>query len=738
MFDATFLPAIAIGSSGFGLAALTALLYQCLRQRRQLTYPLEEAPLPMLMIDRQGCIRATNHHLETLFGYGPGELIGQRMEILVPQTERTRHARMRDNYSKSPYPQPMSSRELHGLHKNGREIPIEVALSPRPSWRGMNVVATITDASERVMRTAELREANRLMQSIIHSAPFSIIATDAHGKIIAMSPAAERMLWYRSEELVGNCTPEILHDAQEVILAAEELSIELGEIIPPGFDAFVAKAKRGLTESREWTYIRKDGSRLPVQLTVTALRGPDHQLQGFLGIAYDISERKRNDDYIRYLAHHDALTSLPNRTLLQDRLTIAIERARRFNHRVALMMVDLDHFKRINDSLGHHMGDQLLIVVAQRLSACVRSSDTVARMGGDEFVMVLSDVETLEQIKIVAEKIVSDVAEPIHIGHHHLQVTPSVGVSVFPDDGNDATALLKNADTAMYAAKNKGRCNMQIFSLSMANSISARMEIEQALRHVLELDQLTLVFQPQISLRDQTIIGIECLLRWHHPEKGTFAPAQFIPIAEESGFIVPIGEWVLHKACAQARRLEHIAGRPLIMAVNLSPRQLSQKNLVAVVRSALFSSGLAPSSLELEITENMLIHNTEEISHQLQEIRELGVRIAIDDFGTGFSSLSYVTRFPIDRIKIDQSFVRNAIDDANSAAVTTAIIAMGRSLNLDVTAEGVETLAQRNFLIEHNCNSAQGFLYSHPLDALQIENFLQQHNGPSVTVIAEN
>ncbi len=732
MFDADALPAAILGS-GFGLLAVAAFVRHTLRRRRQLIYSLDEAPLPMLMIDRHGSILATNPPLETLFGYEPGELVGKRVEILVPQAERSRHENNRRRYGNSAYPRRMSNRELHGICKDGREIPVDVALSPRPSWSGMNVVATISDASERVLRTRELQEANRLMQSIIHSAPFSIIATDAQGKIIAMSPAAERMLWYRSEELVGHCTPEIIHDAQEVVRAAEELTTELGEIIQPDFNAFVAKAKRGLTDSREWTYVRKDGSRLPVQLTVTALRGPDHQLQGFLGIAYDISERKRADDYIRYLAHHDALTSLPNRTLLQDRLIIAIERARRFEHRVALMMVDLDHFKRINDSLGHHTGDQLLVVVAQRLSACVRSSDTVARMGGDEFVIVLSDVQMPEQIRMVAEKIVADISQPINIGHHQLQVTPSVGVSIFPDDGSDAITLLKNADTAMYAAKNHGRSNMQIFSLAMANSISERMEIEQALRHVLERNQLTLVFQPQISLTDYSIIGTESLLRWQHPEKGLISPAQFIPVAEESGFIVPIGEWVLHTACRQARRLEKIAGKPLLMSVNLSPRQLTQKNLVAIIRAALDGSGLAPSSLELEITENMLIHNSDEVSRQLQEIRALGVRIAIDDFGTGFSSLSYVTRFPIDRIKIDQSFIRNIIDDANSEAVITAIIAMGHGLKLDVTAEGVETIAQRNFLLERGCQSIQGYLYSRPLGADEIERFLAHHIDIPVT-----
>ena len=719
------------------VVVVTALIAVGLFWRRysrspQMLFRLEDTQLPMLVVDKRGLICNVNRELEELFGYERGELLQQSMEILVPLSQRDSHQKKRAAYSAAPKPQAMSRRQLNGLHKNGSQIPIEVSLSPRFSLRGVIVVATVIDVSEKVMRARELQDAYQLMQSIIHSAPFSMIATDPHGKIISMSPAAERMLWYRSDELVGRCTPELIHDAQEIAQQAESLSIELGEYVAPGFEAFVAKAKRGITDSREWTYIRKDGSRLPVQLTITALRGADHELRGFLGIAYDISERKRSDEYIRFLAHHDVLTGLPNRTLLQDRLTMAIERARRFHHRVGLIMVDLDHFKRINDSLGHHTGDQLLVVIAQRLASCARSSDTVARMGGDEFVVVLSDVHAVEDVRIVAEKIVEQVSKTISVGTHQLQTTPSIGVALFPDDGDDPVVLLKNADMAMYEAKATGRSNVQIFSLAMANSIVTRMEIEQALQQALALNQFALVFQPQISLHYGKVVGVESLLRWHCPGRGLTPPNQFIPVAEESGLIVPIGEWVLRTACNQARQFEKVAGHPLVMAVNLSPRQLMQKNLVSIISASLDDSGLAPSSLELEITENMLINNIEEVSRQLREIRALGVRIAIDDFGTGFSSLSYVTRFPIDRIKIDQSFVRNLTDDSNSVAVINAILAMAQGLHLNVTAEGVETRAQRDYLLQRGCQCAQGYFFARPLGDAQMIEYLRNHQTAPV------
>lgn len=676
---------------------------------------VEDAPLPMLVVDSRGRIVNLNQHLEALFGWSRAELIGQPLTHLLPERFRAVHGGHLQAYFEHPHVRRMAlGRDLFGLHRDGRELPIEVGLNAVITGQGLAVLASIIDVSEKKRWERELAEANALMSSIIRSAPFSIIATDSTGKIISMSPAAERMLWYRQDELVGRFTPEVIHDAEEVQLRAAELSQELEEPVAANFEVFTVKARRGITDEREWTYVRKDGSRIPVHLTITALYDRDHRVTGFLGIAYDISARKRADDYIRYLAHHDVLTGLPNRTLLQDRLNVAIERARRFGHRVGLMMVDLDNFKRINDSLGHHNGDQLLVTVANRLSACVRNTDTVARMGGDEFVVVLSDIHDLADVRKVGEKIVEEVSQPLQVGMHTLRMTPSIGICLFPDDGDDAVALLKNADTAMYEAKAAGRGNLQIFSLRMARSAVERLELEHALRGALEEQQFELHYQPQIALATDAVIGVEALLRWQSPERGLIPPGLFIAAAEETGLIVPIGEWALRTACREGRELQRRLGRELTISVNLSPRQLSQKNLVGIIRAALADSGLAATALELEITENVLINHAEEAAEQLQAIRALGVNIAIDDFGTGFSSLSYITRYPIDRIKIDQSFIRNLPLDANSEAVANAIIAMAHGLGVEVVAEGVETSAQRDYLRERGCDAAQGYLFARP------------------------
>ena len=563
------------------------------------------------------------------------------------------------------------------------------------------IVASFVDITAQREVQQALEQSNRLREAILEAAPYSIIATDPTGLITNFNAAAERMLWYRREELIGRATPALIHEGGEVVARAAELSKKHGKIIEPGFEVFVYETRLGIIEEHEWTYVRKDGSRFPVQLAVTALRDGKGTITGFLGIAYDITERKRREEYTRHIAHHDQLTGLPNRALLYDRMSIALQRAEREHNKIGTLMIDLDHFKRVNDSLGHHVGDQLLQVVSQRILACVRGADTVARMGGDEFVVLLSDLAEATSAEQVARKIVESIAQPVSVGVLELTVTPSVGISVYPEDGDDTHLLLKNADAAMYWAKSSGRHGYQRFSREMERAASRKMAMETNLRRALRDNELIVYYQPQIAIGSGEIVGFEALLRWNDPELGIIYPDQFIAIAEETGLINPIGEWVLRTACHDARLLCERVGRPLIMAINLSARQFRDASLPLLVRTVLSETGLDPRSLELEITESMLMENQSEASARLQTLRNLGVAVAVDDFGTGFSSLSYLTQFPISTLKIDRSFISKMVDSKSDTAVIQAIVAIAKSMELKLVAEGVESLAQLQFLRDH-------------------------------------
>jgi diguanylate cyclase (GGDEF)-like protein len=434
-----------------------------------------------------------------------------------------------------------------------------------------------------------------------------------------------------------------------------------------------------------------------------------------VSIAFDITERRQMLDYVTHLATHDQLTGLAGRALLQDRTVQAVEVARRYGTKVAVFVIDLDHFKRINDSLGHSAGDQLLIEAARRLSRSVRSTDVVARVGGDEFVVVMPDITTVEDVEQCAANLVARLAPEISIEEHLVQLTASVGVCIYPDFAADAKHLLKRADSAMYVAKENGRNQYQVFSESMLQETAERLTMEHALRHALANGELTMRYQPQISLTTGVVTGMEALLRWTHPKLGCIPPVQFIALAEETGLIVPIGEWAFMTACCEAKALQDELGMDLTISINLSPRQFRQKNLVHVVENSLMKSGLPAERLQIEITENMLMSNSEDVLGKLQRMRQLGVRISIDDFGTGFCSFSYLLQYQVDRLKIDQSFVKKAGTDANAAAVVRTIIAMSHGLNIKVVAEGVETEEQLRFLLRRKCDEAQGYYIARPL-----------------------
>ncbi len=575
------------------------------------------------------------------------------------------------------------------------------------------------DLTERRNAEEVLAQSNRLRQAMMDAAPYSIITTDTNGVITSLNPAAERMLMYTGDDLIGQRPLQIMHDENEVASRARDLSVQYGKTIEPGFEVLAYEARKGQSAEHEWTYIRKDGSRFPVQLAVNALRDSDQKIIGFVGIAYDITQRKIREEYTRHVALHDELTGLPNRALLNDRINVAIESAKRNQKRVGVMMLDLDHFKKINDTLGHHVGDELLKVVAERLRKSLRKSDTAARMGGDEFIVVTPDMSDSNDCDLIANTLVKAISAPIQIGMHQLAITPSIGVSCFPDDGEEAATLIKYADAAMYQTKAAGRHGHKHFDAE-AQAVAQRMVMMEAdLRAAIANDHLQVYYQPQVCLKTGRIIAVEALTRWIDPVKGMISPELFIPVAEESGLIIPLGEFVLRTACRDAHILEQRAGHPLIMAVNLSARQFKQDEMVDMVQNVLSETGMNPGLLELEITEGVMMDSDEKARFRMQSLRDLGISLAVDDFGTGYSSLSYLTKFPITTLKIDRSFVAKMIESERDAAVVQAIIAMACSLKTKVVAEGVETLEQLEFLQEHVCNAAQGFLLGSPTDVDQ-------------------
>ncbi|HXC95649.1 MAG TPA: EAL domain-containing protein [Edaphobacter sp.] len=594
------------------------------------------------------------------------------------------------------------------------------------------IATTITDVTARHRHKEDLTRALNFNKSIIASSPFSIIVTDKAGKITSINPAAEKMLGYQESDLLGHEGIE-LHDEEELRQRALDLSVQFDTEVEPDHHVFRVGPEKGIIDEREWTYIRKDGSRIPVQLVVTALRDSDEHITGFVGISYDLTERKRAEEYIYHVAHHDHLTALPTRTLLRDRLEVAIERATRSQDKLAVLMVDLDNFKRVNDSLGHQAGDTVLCEISKRLKAGVRKSDTVGRMGGDEFVVLLPDLRAEKDAEEICQKLLASVAQPIRIGKHEIIVTCSIGISLFPIC-EDVDSLFKNADFAMYRVKNTGRNGSQVYTPGIAMQGLQQLQMESALRTALEDQEFEILYQPQISFADGRILGVESLLRWNSSEFGLVGPNVFIPLAEETGLIVSIGEWVLLQSCKEIAALQRRLGTEFTVAINISPRQFQQRDFPATVEQALQLSGLKPEQLELEITEHLLMVDSEESLEIMQRVRKLGVRFSIDDFGTGFSNMGYITRFAVDRLKIDRSFISRCDVDENSRAVTAAIIALAHSLQIEVIAEGVETEGHVQTLRQMACDQAQGYFYSRPIKLIDLQSFSLQnlHEHPQM------
>lgn len=470
-----------------------------------------------------------------------------------------------------------------------------------------------------------------------------------------------------------------------------------------------------------------DGEMRYLRLSGEPIFDNDDRFMGYRGVGRDITPEKRAEERIQYLATHDSLTGLPNRVLFSQMLDLTVSAAQRYDRRFAVFFIDLDRFKIINDTLGHDAGDALLKEIADRLTRCSRTSDVVARLGGDEFVVLVQEVDDREQAAAAARNILSTVIQPVTIRERECRVTASIGICMFPADAKNEHALMKNADSAMYRAKEEGKNTHQFYSQDYKSNALDRIELETALQRALEHGELSLHYQAKIEFRTGSISGVEALLRWKHPTLGTIAPMHFIPVAEETGLILPIGKWVLRTACTQNVAWQGAGLPPVCMSVNLSPRQFADENLLRDLDDTLRETGMDPALLELEITESMVMGNIEQAIEQLRAIKERGVRLAIDDFGTGYSSLSQIKRFPIDTLKVDRSFIRDLASDAEDQEITKAIISMGRTLSLSVVAEGVETRQQHGFLRSHACDEMQGYYFSKPVVPDRFAELLRQH-----------
>ena len=542
----------------------------------------------------------------------------------------------------------------------------------------------------------------------------AVVCTNIEGKITFLNPVAEKMTGWSLQEAAGRPMAEVFRTLNATSTDPLETTVEL---------AILQIRAVHLPTSR--TLIRRDGLEILIEESISPIHDRQGQVIGAVIVFRDVSVTQAMSQQMAHSAQHDFLTGLPNRMLLNDRISQAIAAARRHSKQVAILFLDLDNFKHINDSLGHPIGDKLLKSVAERLVACVRGADTVSRQGGDEFVVLLSDLLAAEDAAVMAGRVLRAVAQPHFVDEHDMHVTTSIGVSVYPDDGITAENLIKNADTAMYQAKENGRQSFQFFKPAMNARAVERQSIEESLRRALERKEFSLYYQPKINIKTAEITGAEALLRWTHPTRGSISPAQFIPIAEDSGLILSMGRWVMRQACEQAQSWIDAGLPATTVAVNVSAMEFRDENFLKGLLLILKETRLDPRALEIELTESVLMKRVDSTAAILQTLRKSGIKVAIDDFGTGYSSLSYLRKFPIDCLKIDQSFVRQIVKEPDDAAIVTAAISMAKSLKLRVVAEGVETLQELEFLKSHLCDEAQGYYFSRPLPAQQFAKLLQ-------------
>lgn len=649
-----------------------------------------------------------NGHMDAVVGYPSGAFSGRLEDFLarVHEDDRmaVRGALQRALAEGAPY-----EIEFRQLRPDGG-IGWTRALGktfPATGDKGPRVIGVAQDITERRSAEERLRQAS----TVFHSTQEGIIITDAARQVISVNHAFSAMTGFTPEETLGR---------EPYLLGDEALDPEQRQAL------WAALEREGRWQG-ELKCRRKSGEGFYAWFSVTAVRDAAGRLNNYVLLFSDIGALRQAEARLNHLAHHDSLTDLPNRILAMDRLAHILAQAGRRRGRAALLFIDLDRFKCINDTLGHSVGDELLRITAERLRACVRAADTVARLGGDEFLVIPDQVESVDEVAHLARKLINTLSVPLTLAGREIEVSGSIGISLFPDDASSKEELIRAADAAMYAAKERGRNRYVFYSREMTARAERYLTLDQDLRRGFARGELELHYQPQVNLADGRITGAEAILRWRHPEKGLLGATEFVPLAEENGLIIDIGAWVLRQACFQARNWS-AAGLPrLRMAVNIAQRQVRHEQLPAVLDQALADSGIDPGRLELEINESALQHEDAAVP-VLLELKRRGIGIAIDDFGTGYSSLRVLKHLPLDRLKIDQAFIRNIPDDPDDATIAVTILAMGRQLKLKVMAEGVETREQAKFLRAHDCHEAQGFLFGPPAPPETIPELLRR--GP--------
>ncbi len=665
----------------------------------------DASPEGIVLLDREDRILKVNQALLDIFGYQVEEVAGRTInELIVPDMLEQEGSALSETV--------LDRRPVQAETKRQRKdgVLVDVSILGAPVLIGDDQIA-VYGIYRDISGQRRMEEESRLAAAALENTAEGVMILDRDRRVVKVNKAFARITGYGKQEVIGRPMP------------FRSLQRERGE---DDRDIWRALDQDGHWEGEVWNR-RKGGETYPELLSLSTLKDGQGQVSHYVCVFNDISEHKEYQRQLEFLAHHDTLTGLPNRTLFQQECQQAIGRAKRSGKVVGILFLDMDHFKTINDSLGHPVGDRFLKDVASRLKEVIRESDLVSRFGGDEFAILVDNIDDPEDVATVANKVREVLSEPVRVDEYELAASCSIGISLFPADGEDASSLLRNADTAMYRAKEKGRNCIQFFSADMNARAYEELLMSKALRDALDQEQFVLHYQPSVCLDTFKIVGVEALVRWEHPEQGLVPPSTFIPLAERNGLIGELGRWVFREACRQAVAWRDQGLPSLRMAVNVSARQFGQRHLITELSREIDSSGMLASDLHIEITESMMMENPDRARRTLEAVARMGVDIAVDDFGTGHSSLSYLKDFPIHYLKVDRSFVMGLPEDQDALAIVRAIVAMAKNLKLKVIAEGVETARQRDLLAEMGCDEAQGYFFSRPRRAADIAQLLKEN-----------